>query len=154
VIRYLLAFFALTLPAAAFAQSDVTLTSEMFVERTVPQANGTAKTVLEKPDSVPPGAKLVFVLSYRNQGSAPAANFSVTNPIPAGVAFESAVDGGSEVSVNGGTNWGSLGTARVRNPDGTTRAARPDEVTHVRWVLKSPIAVGGQGKLSFTGTVK
>jgi uncharacterized repeat protein (TIGR01451 family) len=153
VIRLILALFALSVPATALAANDVALTSAMFVERTIPQPGGPAKITLEQPKSVPPGAKLVFVLSYRNQGKNAAANFVVTNPIPDGVAFDSTPDAGASYSVDGGKTFGLLTTLRVP-ANGTTRAALPDDVTHIRWVLKMPIPVGGTGKLSFRGSVR
>ncbi|CAN5309736.1 hypothetical protein BH09PSE3_BH09PSE3_09450 [soil metagenome] len=153
MIRLLLALFALSAPAVALAANDVALTSAMFVERGVPQADGKIKVTLEQPKSVPPGAKLVFVLTYRNQGKAPATNFTVTNPIPAGVAFDSTSDAGASYSVDGGKSWGPLTTLRVAT-GATSRPALPEDVTQVRWVLKTPIPVGGTGKLSFRGSVK
>ena len=154
MIQFLLALIALTGPATAHAANDVALSSEMFVERAVPQTAGAPRIVLEKPKSVPPGAHLVFVLSYRNQGKAVATNFTVTNPMPSGVAFDSALDPGSIVSADAGKSWGSLGTAQIRGADGALHAARPDQVTHVRWVLSKPIPVSGSGTLRFRGTVK
>lgn len=148
--------FALTLMAAplpALAANDVTLTSDMFVERAVPQPSGGKKLVLEKPKSVPPGAKLVFVLGYRNIGKTPATNFVVTNPMPSGVTFDGA-EGASTVSTDGGLTYGALAAGKARAADGSTRPARPEDVTHVRWLFKSPIPVGGSGKLSFRGMVK
>ena len=155
--RMILAFILLIAPLAAplrAAPNDVALTSEMFIERTMPVPGGKPRVVLDKPKSVPPGAKLVFVLTYRNQGKAPATNFVVTNPMPAGVAFEGTADAGAIVSVDHGVTYGPLAMAKVRGDDGLPHAARPEDVTHVRWVLKAPIPVGGTGKLSFRGTVK
>jgi uncharacterized repeat protein (TIGR01451 family) len=153
VIRLILAMFALSAPAVALAANDVALTSSMFVEQSVPQPGGGAKVTLTQPKSVPPGAKLVFVLNYRNQGKAPATNFSVTNPIPASVAFDSTADAGAVYSVDGGKTWGPLTTLRV-TAAGASRAALAEDVTHVRWILTNPIPVGGTGKLSFRGRVK
>lgn len=153
MIRLILALFALSAPAVALAANDVALTSAMFVEKSVPQTGGPTKVTLEQPKSVPPGAKLVFVLSYRNQGKTPATNFTVTNPIPNGVAFDSTADAGASYSVDGGKTWGPLTTLRVQ-AGATSRAALPDDVTHIRWILKNPIPVGGTGKLSFRGFVK
>ena len=157
MLRHLFAYALLaticSTPAAAVAQNAVALTSEMLVERAVAQPNGTTKTVLETPKSVPPGAKLVFVLSYRNAGAAPAANFVINNPMPNGVAFESA-EAGSTVSVDGGRSFGPLAAARLRAADGTQRAARPEDVTHVRWAMRGAIPVGGTGRVSFRGVVK
>lgn len=144
---------AFAVPVAAQAAGNVALTSEMLVERVVKASDGSAKTVLDAPKSVPPGAKLVFVLSYRNTGAAPANNFVIDNPMPAGVAFESADNGGT-VSVDGGRSFGALAAARVRAADGLPRAARPEDVSNVRWAMTAPIPVGGAGRVSFRGTVK
>lgn len=159
MIRYILALLAVTLPASVIAASataanDVSLSSEMLVERSIRTANGTTRIVLERPDSVPPGAKLFFTLTYSNRGRAPATNFVVTNPIPSGVAFESTSDAQAVVSVDGGKTWGALVALRVRAADGTWRAARPAEVTHIRWTLMAPIPVGGSGKFNFRGVVR
>ena len=102
---------------------------------------------------MPPGAQLVFVLTYVNKGKTPATNFVATNPMPSGVTFDSA-DGGAVVSTDGGLTYGALATAKARAADGTMRPAQPEDVTHVRWALKAPIPVAGTGKLSFKGSVK
>ena len=150
------AFIALALiasPVAAFAANDVSVVSEMFVEKTVVQA-GKPKVVLVKQKSGPPGTKLVFTHSYRNTGKAPAANFAMTNPVPSGVDYTGSDDALAVVSVDGGKTFGVLATAKVRAADGTARPARPEDVTHVRWALKAPIGVGTSGRFSFKATVK
>jgi uncharacterized repeat protein (TIGR01451 family) len=150
------AFTALALiltPVAALAANEVSVVSEMFVEKTVVQA-GKPKVVLVKQKSGPPGTKLVFTHSYRNGGKAPATNFAMTNPIPSGVEYTGSDDAIAVVSVDAGKSFGALAVAKVRAADGTLRAARPEDVTHVRWALKTPIPVGGTGKFSFKGTVK
>ncbi len=152
MIRLTLALALLASPIAALAADDVVLTSEMFVERTVPDPGGRPKTVVEKPKSVPPGAHLIFVLTYRNTGKVPVKNFTIADPIPKGVAFESA-DAGSTVSVDG-TNFGALTAARVAAPGGGVRPALPEDVKVVRWVLPNAIPVGGSGKVSFRASVK
>jgi uncharacterized repeat protein (TIGR01451 family) len=135
------------------AAQEVSLSSEVFVEKTVKDAKGVARTVRAAPAVVTPGDKLVFVLSYKNQSGQPATGFTVTNPVPGAVAF-SASESGSEVSVDGGKSWGQLPALKVAQPDGTSRAAAPADVTHIRWNFKQPIAAGGAGQLSFRGVVK
>lgn len=153
-MKILIALFALITPAAAFASSDVSLASEVFVERVREDAAGKKSVVLEPPAVVTPGDRLVFQLSYRNAGAAPATGFEVTNPIPDAVAF-SAVEGeGALVSVDGGKSWGALASLKIRQPDGTTRAATAADVSHVRWTFSQPIPAGNGGTLSFRGVVK
>lgn len=153
-MKLLFILFALLAPVTARAANDVALTSAVFVEKTVPQPDGKARLVLEEPRVVVPGDKLVFVLAYRNQGAKPATDFVVTNPLPGAVAYQGTADSGAIVSVDGGKSWGPIAALKVRRTDGTVRPAYPEDVTHVRWTMKTPIPVGAAGKLSFRGVVR
>ena len=153
-MKLLLALLALLTPVAAHAANDVALTSSVFVEKSVPQADGKTRVVLEEPRVVVPGDRLVFVLAYKNIGGKPATDFVVTNPMPGAVAYQGTGDAGAIVSIDGGKSWGSLAALKVRKADGSVRAAYPEDVTHVRWAMKAPIAVGATGKLSFRGVVR
>jgi uncharacterized repeat protein (TIGR01451 family) len=153
-MKFLLILFALLLPSAALAQSQVALTSQVLVERTTTDASGAARTSLEPPGVVTPGDRLVFVLSYHNNAAAPATDFVVTNPIPESVSFAGAESAGSVLSVDGGQSWGALAALTVRNPDGSSRPATLADVTHIRWRIGQPIPAGGGGELRFRGVVK
>jgi uncharacterized repeat protein (TIGR01451 family) len=134
--------------------SAVSLESDVLVERTTTDAQGQEQVSLEEPRVVVPGDKLVFVLRYRNNGTSPASDFVITNPLPAAVAFQSSAERSTQVSVDGGRNWGQLATLTVANADGTSRPARADEVTHVRWAFAQPIPAGQAGRLMFRGIVR
>ena len=153
-MKILIALLTFLLPAVAQAANDVALTSSVFVEKSVPQADGKSKLVLEEPRVVVPGDRLVFVLAYKNLGGKPATDFVVTNPLPGAVAYQGTGDAAAIVSIDGGKTWGPLASLKVRKPDGSARAAYPEDVTHVRWAMKAPIPVGAAGKLSFRGVVR
>jgi uncharacterized repeat protein (TIGR01451 family) len=153
-MKLILTLLAFLLPSAALAQNQVALNSEVFVERATQDANGQPRVSLEPPAVVTPGDQLVFVLSYRNNGAAPANDFTVTNPLPDSVSFAGTESAGAVYSVDGGRNWGALAALQVRNPDGSSRPAALADVTHVRWRLAQAIPVGGGGELRFRGVVK
>lgn len=153
-MKTLLAIGCLFASVPAFAADNVALTSFVFVEKTVAAVGQKPKVVLAEPKVVLPGDKLVFILNYRNLGSAPARNFVVTNPMPGAVAFQGTNDQQAIVSVDGGRNWGRLSELRLREKDGSARSARAEDVTHVRWTLKQDVPAGAQGKLSFRGIVR
>ena len=153
-MKMLIALFALLAPAAASAADNVSLTSNVFVERVKPGADGKATVVREAPGVVTPGDKLVFVLGYRNAGAEPATGFTLTNPIPPAVDFVGTDDSTAVVSVDGGKSWGALASLKVANPDGSRRSAVAADVTHIRWSLGRPIAAGAGGELSFRGVVE
>lgn len=151
-----MAFLPLVVALAtpALAADNVTLKSDVFVARVVKDAAGRTSVALQPPTLVTPGDKLVFVLNYKNQGNAPATNFTVTNPIPAAVVYADQASAGEVVSVDGGRSWGALAALRVRTADGKFRPAVAADVTHIRWTLKSPVAVGAGGKLQFNAVVR
>jgi uncharacterized repeat protein (TIGR01451 family) len=153
-MKILFFILAMLAPAAANAADEVALSSQIFVEKTVTDARGEAKTVRQVPAIVTPGDRLVFVLAYKNGGTAPATGFTVTNPIPASVSFASVDAAGAELSIDGGKSWGQLSALKVAAADGTRRPAVVADVTHIRWSFSRPIPVGGNGELSFRGTVK
>ena len=153
-MRIILLLLALIAPAAAIASDTVSLTSEVLVERTKRQADGTTVTVREKPDVVTPGDTLVFILSYSNRGAEAATGFVVTNPVPAAVRYTGTEGAAVEVSVDGGKSWGALSALTVTNEDGTRRPAAEADVTHLRWSFDRPIPAGDGGTLSFHARVK
>jgi uncharacterized repeat protein (TIGR01451 family) len=152
--KLLLAIAALFAPGAAFAADSVALSSMVFVEKTIADADGKAKITLQEPKVVTPGDRLIFILNYQNRGSAAANNFVVTNPLPTAVAYQGTADTSAEVSIDGGKNWGALAALKVADGPGRWRSARPEDVTHVRWTMKQAIPAGAQGKLSFRGIVR
>lgn len=150
--------FSMVLLAAssvpAIAAAPVELSSDVFVEKQQKQADGSFSTVLAKPNLILPGDQLVFVVRYRNAGNKPATNFSVTNPIPAAIAFSGTADGAEVVSIDSGKNWGKLSQLRVSNTDGTSRTALMTDVTHLKWQMNQLLAAGEAGKIIFRGVVK
>ena len=145
---------ALSAATTAFAATPVQLRSDVFVERQITRADGSKATTLEKPNMVLPGDNLVFVVNYKNVGSASADNFTVTNPLPKAVAFNGTADGREIVSVDGGKNWGVLSTLMVPTLDGKLRAARSSDVTHIKWNFQKKLDAGAEGKLIFRGIVR
>jgi len=158
------------------AKSAVTLSSKAMIERVETDANGAEKTVLKTPSDVivVPGDKVVFTLSYVNESAEPAASFRATNPMPGPIQFLSAAEDWALVSVDGGKTWGKLSAltvterteeAALTDPETgeitqeavsteEQRAARAEDVTHVRWAFADDIAPGASGSVSYRGLVK
>jgi uncharacterized repeat protein (TIGR01451 family) len=153
-MKILLALLALLVPAAVQAAESVSLVSQVLVERVETTPDGRSITTRAEPDVVTPGDRLVFLLSYRNDGAEPATAFVLTNPVPDSVAFAGTDDRSAVVSIDGGKTWGALSSLTVTQTDGTTRPAQVADVTHIRWSLAQPVPSGGAGELSFRGVVK
>jgi hypothetical protein len=150
-----LAMMALVLatPGAALAAAQpVALTSTVFVERTVPGGEGRTRMVLEQPARMSRGDRLVFLVDYRSTSARNPGELVVTNPLPATVAYQGTSGRAALVSIDGGRNWGTLDRLRITERDGTVRNARPEDVTHVRWMLDP--AASPSGRLIFRGVVR
>lgn len=138
-------------PAAAEAAGPVELASDVFVERFQPAPNGRISRVLERADRLRPGDRVIFVVNWK---AARGRDFTVTNPMPRAVSFQAGTGGDEDVSVDGGRSWGKLEDLTVRDADGRTRHAVPEDVTHLRWRVPGAIAALGAGQMTYRGVVR
>ena len=146
---------AMALATPAFDAGPLQVASKVLTEKKTAAADGTTRVALVQATKVVPGDKVVFVLDYRNTGTQPLGNVVLDNPVPQQLAYRSAAQGSPtpEVSVDGHT-YGELSALRVRTAAGGLRPASPDDVTHVRWRLTSPITAGSHGQLAFQAVLK
>ena len=110
------------------------------------------KSTNEIDAAVTPGDEVIYTITYSNKSKDIATNVVVTNPIPAHMNYENDSAAGDnakiEFSVDGKT-FDSADKLTVTTPDGNTRHAQAEDYTYVRWTLKTPLAPGKQGELSY-----
>ncbi|MGK2909751.1 MAG: hypothetical protein ACSLE1_08125 [Sphingobium sp.] len=154
-LSYLVTFAALSLPYAPAQANGPTmkLVAQTFVERISTDGNGRERRMLMAPQQVGRGDRLVFVVRYRNEGTAPVGSFAVTNPVPPAVRIDPA-QSGMQVSVDQGRNWGRLDSLFIPTPLGGVRRATPDDITHIRWMVPQPVLPGSEGQISYRATVR
>lgn len=112
-------------------------------------------------DKAQPGDVVVYTIAYSNTGKGPVLDAAIVDPIPKGVVYilESAEGTDAEItfSVDGGRTWQKPPVMmQVKKPDGSmeNKPVPPERFTHVRWLIKKPLAPGQSGKVSFKVTVK
>lgn len=138
-------------PAAAAAQErPIKLQSDVKLVR---QAQQGGATELVAPESVVPGDTLVFTTSYRNEGASTVNNFVIVNPVPADLVLTDEAASTTEVSVDGGKNWGRLADLKIVKEDGQERPATIEDITHMRWVFAS-VAPSATGEVKFSARVR
>lgn len=147
----------LALPALALA-GDLELKSEAFQDVAVKGKDGKVQKKRQAVATAVPGSEVLYVISYRNKGSKPAADIVINNPVPAEMRFQAGSAEGAgtrvEVSVDGGKTFGALDTLQVKGADGKPRASRAEDVTHVRWSVLGAVAPGKEGSVSYRAVVK
>jgi hypothetical protein len=128
-MRWTIGLAALLAAVPASAQ-DVTIASAVYRE-----SAGDGAMRIEPATRLMRGDRVVTILTW----DAPSdGSYTVTSPVPAGLALESATRPGLEVSTDGGRTW-----RRVSDPDHLPRGT-----THLRW------QVGGDGRLSYRAVVR
>jgi uncharacterized repeat protein (TIGR01451 family) len=151
-----LAAVTMAAPGASMAQErPVSLSSDVKLVRVVrdaEQGNAT-RTELVEPVSVVPGDMLAFSVSYRNGGGESVTDFVIVNPVPANVQLSDESAEASEVSIDGGENWGMLAALTVADTEGAERPATANDVTHLRWKI-ALLTPGEGGTASFRATVR
>ena len=144
---------AITTPATAQTSPPLELTGYVVLEKVTTDERGAHTVVRLEPGTVVPGDKLIFGTRYTNKGSTAIDRFIVSNPVPDTVSVTSDIDPDVLVSVNGGKSWARLIELEIVNAAGERRAARPGDITHVRWELPE-IVPGETGQLEFPVTVR
>lgn len=105
-----------------------------------------------------PGTEIIYTNTFANEGSKPAGNIVLTNPIPASTTYV----GGSAFGVNtditfsadGGKSYDVPEKIKIKARDGRERPALPSEYTHIRWNYKGELAAGKQGNAGFRAVIQ
>lgn len=151
-----IAIMALLLLGAgvALAANDSHLELKAVAEIEVEVVNAAGEKEIRRVEAgkVVPGDKVIYTIYYVNVGQEPAADVSITNPVPEHMEVSDVqVDGLARVlmSVDGGQQFDAPENLKVLQDDGSERPAQPGEYTHIRWNLPHPVQPGEKGNVSF-----
>lgn len=139
-------------------------TSEALVIKAVAEVetrtvrNGSDAVKLAPANRVVPGDQVIYTLEIRNSGAAALRDPIVTYAVPSHMMYvaDSATGPGAEVrySADGGHVFDRPENLRVSDADGHSRAAKPDEYTHIRWKLKNTLKSKSVAFARFRAIVK
>ena len=145
-------------PAWAKPKIEVGIAASKNIVETV---NG-AQTIKKVPaNSATSGDTVIYTVTYKNSGSEAATNAVINNPIAKGMSYiDNSVTGpGADISfsIDGGKTFKkpSFLTYEIKLPGGNAEkhTARPEEYTHIRWVIKT-VPPGGSGTLTYQVKIK
>lgn len=142
--------------ASAAAQQQLDVRTVAQKEETVSNANGEVETRLVAPESVVPGDKVIYTITFTNVGSESADDVVVTNPIDPSLTYVAGSAFGAgmtiEFSADGGQSWAAAGELTVADAD-RERLAEPEDYTHLRWTLAGNLEPGATGVARFSAIV-
>ena len=151
---------SLTTALLAVVAPSYALSASQTVERevVVQMPDGTESVTREAADMVTPGERIVYTLSFTNDDAQPATDLVLTMPVPNEVRFMEGTASSNNMtpifSVDGGKNFAERTQLKVRGSDGELRSASSGDITHIRWSVPGPLAVGDTGSLSFKGILR
>jgi uncharacterized repeat protein (TIGR01451 family) len=143
--------------AAAQDQGHLNVTTIVQKEQVTVNDTGEAETQLVAADTVVPGEKVVYTITFQNISDEAAENVVITNPISGELMYVdgSAFGPGSDIqfSVDGGLTFANSNELTVTE-DGVTRPAVAEDFTHIRWVMQQKLAAGAQGVARFAAVLE
>ena len=153
--RALISISICLLSGSAFAE----ITAEQFVEKdiVVRDADGSEKIERIKADKVSPGEEVIYSLRFSNSADFAADAVTLVMPVPREVSYVEGSVAGDESTVTFSADGGQTYVARGRltiAEEGIERPAKGDEITHIKWLLTTPLAAAAMGVVSYRGVLK
>lgn len=143
--------------AATSAQGGIIAEQTVEKEVVVRDADGTDGYQRVKADKVKPGEQVIYSLKYRNDGEDAASDVVLVMPVPPEVNFvEGSVSGDNTrvtFSADGGVTYVARGRLTIAE-NGNQRAARNNEITHIKWSREDALAPQGNGVVSYRGVLQ
>ncbi|MBT8136380.1 MAG: DUF11 domain-containing protein, partial [Gammaproteobacteria bacterium] len=127
-------------------------------EEIIVNERGETATRLVPVTTVVPGDEVIYTITFTNQGEADASSVTITDPVPQEMRYVegSAFAGGADIrfSVDGGQTFGTAEELMVVAADGSARAARAEDYTHIRWSMRNPLKPGSRGYARFRAQLR
>lgn len=150
-------FAMMSTMAYADEQGHLNVTTTVKKEVIVETEDGKAETQLVEAESVIPGETVVYTITFANVGDEPAENVVITNPISASLTYVAGSATNDEMrvefSIDGGQTFAPASELKLVD-NGIERPATTKDYTHVRWVMQSELAAGGEGRASFAAVLE
>lgn len=136
----------------AWSQGTLDVQTTVQKETVTLNEEGEQVKTLVSAESVIPGERVVYTITFRNTGEDPADDVVITNPISENLTYVpgSAFGPGMQLQFSiDGVTFAAAEDLTV-DEDGESRPARPEEYRHIRWVMQSDLMSGAQGSVRFT----
>lgn len=157
MIGLILMMSALNAHAVAQEQGHLNVMTTVQKEAVTVNEAGESETTLVPVETVIPGDRVIYTITFQNVGDEPAGDVVITNPIADSLTY---VDGSAfgpgttiQFSIDGGKSFANRDALTV-DEDGAVRPAKANDFTHIRWVMQQQLAVGAQGLARFSAVLK
>ena len=153
------AILALLCQAVASAQEPADIQTELVAEvrENISTTPGREVFRFVPARMLEQGQVVYYTLRITNQTTVPLRNVAVVQPVPANTIYlaDSASGPGAAVSfsVDGGLSFAPAAALMIET-DGLKRPAQAAQYTHIRWLLRNPLAPGATALARFRATFR
>lgn len=158
IIKKLLTLGFIVISTILYAQGQPRLEliiEEQKVNLTAEEANGEKEVIYS------PGDTIEYTIYAKNTGTGVMVEPEIVDPIPEGLTYVENSASGENCqiifSINDGLKYNEWPVMiQVENESGTQvgQRARPEQITHIKWMVNERIPAGSQKILSFRAVVK
>lgn len=155
ITRTLCVFLMATIFSIGNANTSNAIELTSIVEQEVTTLDEQGNKVVKRvpAEKVLPGKEVIYTTRFKNNGSEPAEDIVISNPIPQHTVYKlnSAAGKGTQVtySANGGKSFHSSNQLRVVAQDGSERVAEAKDYTDIRWIYQGQLQPGDEGVVEF-----
>jgi len=135
----------------------VTLKTDAQLEQEYVDAQGKPAKRLVAPGKVVPGNEIIWTITATNTCAKPAEKVVIENAVPEHMTYvaDTAAGAGTAITYSlDGRDFGKQTDLTVREADGKTRPARPEEIKTIRWVVAAAIAPNATAVARYRAKVK
>ena len=144
--------------ASANSNSAIALSSIVELEVVAIDEQGKQKVTRVPAEKVTPGSEVIYTTRFKHNGSTPAADIVISNPIPEHTVYKlnSATGENTQTmfSVDGGRTFHLPNELKVIGQDGATRVAEAKDYTDIRWTYQGELKPGDEGAVEFRVVLK
>ena len=109
-------------------------------------------------EKVTPGSEVIYTTRFKHNGSEPAADIVISNPIPEHTVYKFGSAQGQETeilySVDGGQSFHRPDQLTVVAKDGSSRLAEAKDYTDIRWTYLGQLQPGDEKAVEFRVVLK
>jgi uncharacterized repeat protein (TIGR01451 family) len=155
----LLTLFVVATSTFAQDKACVTLKTEAQLEQDYVDAQGKPAKRLVAPGKVIPGNEIIWTITAANTCAKPAEKVVIENAVPEHMTYvaDSALASGASNTITyslNGRDFLAQAALTVREADGKTRPARPEEIKSIRWLLGTAIPPNATATARYRARVK
>ncbi len=160
ITQTLYVFLVVALLSVSSANSNNAIELSSVVELEVISLDEQGKQIVKRipAEKVTPGSEVIYTTRFKHNGSTPAADIVISNPIPEHTVYklDSAIGENTKTmfSVDGGHSFHPASELKVTDKEGVARLAEAKDYTDIRWTYKGELKPGDEGLIEFRVVLK